>query len=101
MSRNKNIYNILKGQYSTEKTVMLADKFRSVTFRVFFDVNKFDVKYAVENLFKVSVLSVKIINVKGKRVKFKSISGRRKDWKKAVVILKKGCDINFSETENI
>lgn len=94
---NKNVYNILEGQYSTEKTVRLAEKFRGITFRVFSGANKFDVKYAVEKLFNVSVLAVKIINVKGKKVKFKSVSGKRKDWKKAIVILKKGCDINFSE----
>ena len=91
------LYKVLKGQYSTEKAVILADKFNSITFRVFNHVNKYDVKNAVQKLFNVTVRSVKIINVKGKKVKFKTYIGKKKNWKKAIVVLKKGDDINFSE----
>jgi len=97
MNKYTHFYGILKGQYSTEKAVMLADKFRSITFRVADNANKYDIKAVVEKLFNVSVLSVRTLNVRGKHVKFKSFSGKRKNWKKAIVILKKGCDINFSE----
>ncbi len=97
MNVNKYFYNILEGQYSTEKTVMLSDKFRSITFRVFIKSNKYDIKNAIKKIFGASVLSVKTVLVKGKKVKFKSFFGVRKSWKKAIVILKKGCDINFAE----
>ncbi len=97
MSKYKGFYSILKGQYSTEKTVFLADKHRSITFQVSNEANKYNIKYAVEKLFNVSVLSVRTINVKGKIVRFKSFLGKKKSWKKAIVILQKGHDINFSE----
>jgi len=97
MIKIKHLYNIINGQYSTEKAVMLAEKYRSITFRVARNTNKYNIKYAVEKLFNVSVKSVKIINVKGKTVKFKNKFGKKSNWKKAIVILKKGYDINFSE----
>lgn len=97
MNKYKDLYNILKGQYSTEKAVSLADKYRSITFQVSEQANKYDIKYAVEKLFNVSVLCVKTINIKGKKVRFKSYHGKKKSWKKAIVVLQKGYDINFSE----
>lgn len=97
MTKLKNIYNILQGQYSTEKAVMLAEKHKNITFKVSSESNKYNIKHAVEKLFNVSVSSINIINVKGKKVRFKNTIGKRKCWKKAIVILKKGHDINFSE----
>ena len=78
MIKLKYFYNILEGQYSTEKAVMLADKYKSITFRVSNKSNKSSIKRVVEELFKVSVSSVKIINVKGKKVRFKNIIGKKK-----------------------
>ena len=97
MKKYKDLYSILLGQYSTEKSVMLADKCNSVTFRVSIDCSKYDIIYAVEKIFNVIVKAVRIINVKGKRTKFKNVLGRKKSWKKAIVHLDKGYDINFSE----
>jgi large subunit ribosomal protein L23 len=53
------------------------------------------VKAAVELLFKVTVESVQIANVKGKQKKFGRFMGRRKSWKKAYVCLTAGQEINF------
>lgn len=97
MNNYKNFYEILKGQYSTEKTVYISDKFNGITFKVLKKSNKYEIKNAVEKLFKVSVISVKTINIKSKNVKFKGFSGKTKSWKKAIVFLKKGDVINFSE----
>ncbi len=96
-NRNKCLYNIIEGQYSTEKTERLADKYQNITFSVDKRSNKYDIRYAIEKMFGVVVKSVRVINVKGKKTKFKNVIGKKKDWKKAVVILKKGYDINFSE----
>jgi len=97
MINNKNIYTILEGKYSTEKTVNLADKNNSITFLVSTYSNKYDIKHAVENLFKVSVLSINIMNMKGKKIRYKSFIGKKKNWKKAIVKLKKGYNIKTSE----
>jgi len=97
MIKIKHLYNIIYGQHSTEKAVMLADKYKSITFKVDSNAHKYSIKYAVEKLFNVLVKSVRTINVKGKKVRFKNKFGKKSNWKKAIVILKKGYDINFSE----
>lgn len=92
-----NNINIIKGQHLTEKTSLLNEKNKSVVLHVDKKTNKLEIKKAIENIFKVQIKSVRIINVKGKKVKFKSIIGRKKNWKKAIISLKEGYTINFSE----
>lgn len=97
MNDIKFLYNTLVSQYSTEKTVNLVSSLNCFTFVVSNDSNKNSVKKVVEKLFNVIVLSVKIINVKGKSVRFKNSFGKKKDFKKACVYLADGHSINFSE----
>jgi large subunit ribosomal protein L23 len=59
-----------------------------------------EIKGAVELLFskgenKIEVLSVQVLNVKGKKKRFGRVAGRRSGWKKAFVCLKPGQEINF------
>jgi large subunit ribosomal protein L23 len=77
------------------KATYVADKNEQVIFRVAPDATKPEVKAAVELLFKVSVESVQIANVKGKQKRFGRFMGSRKNWKKAYVCLKPGQEINF------
>ncbi len=95
----KRLYTILLGSQTTEKSVRIADQSRQITFRVAKDATKIEVKNAVEKIFNVVVEAVRIINVKGKLKKFKQVEGRRKGWKKAMVSLKEGHDINLAEFE--
>lgn len=97
MKKIQNFYNTLKGQYSTEKTANILEKFNKFTFKVDKKANKKNIKHIIEKLFNVSIISIKTINVKGKRVKFKNSFGKQNDWKKAIVTLKNGNNINFSE----
>ena len=50
-------------------------------------------------LFEVEVDSVRTLNVKGKTKRHGSSFGKRKDWKKAYVVLKEGQDIDFAGSE--
>ncbi len=90
-------YNTLKSYRNTEKSVRIADKYKQITFKVARDATKIDIKFVVEKMFSVIVTSVNIINVKGKTKKFKQIEGKRQDWKKAILSLKEGHDINLAE----
>jgi len=83
------IYQILKAPHITEKTTNLAEKNQYV-FRVWQKANKNEIKKAIENLYKVKVMDVKIINVPAKRRRLGRISGWRKGYKKAIVRLKEG-----------
>lgn len=91
------LYRIIQGPLTTEKSVRAADKFRQITLKVVKDATKAEVKYAIEKLFNVVVSSVRTSNVKGKVKQFKQRQGQRSSWKKAIVKLTEGHDINFAE----
>ncbi len=89
------LMQVLLAPQVSEKATYVADKNEQVIFRVAPDATKPEVKAAVELLFKVSVESVQIANVKGKQKRFGRYMGSRKNWKKAYVCLKSGQEINF------
>jgi len=89
------LMQVLLAPQISEKATYLADKNEQVVFRVDSSATKPEVKAAVELLFKVTVDSVQIANVKGKQKKFGRFMGARKNWKKAYVCLKAGQEINF------
>ena len=94
------LMQVLLAPQISEKATYVADKNEQVIFRVAADATKPEVKAAVELLFKVSVESVQIANVKGKQKRFGRYMGSRKNWKKAYVCLKPGQEINFVEGGN-
>jgi len=59
-------------------------------FKVMRDATKPEIKKAVETLFGVKVEAVRVANVHGKVKRQGRFVGRRPDWKKAYVVLKKG-----------
>ena len=71
------------------------------TFRVHIDANKFQVKQAIEELFKVDVLTVNVSTTKAKEKSRNRgrtrIKGWTSPWKKAVVTLAAGQKIEFFE----
>ena len=71
------------------------------TFRVHLDANKFQVKDAIEELFKVEVIDVNVSTTKAKEKSRNRRRGRQKGWtspwKKAVVTLAAGQKIEFFE----
>jgi len=93
------LLNILLAPQISEKATFVAEKNEQVIFRVVSDATKPEVKAAVEKLFKVTVDSVNITNVKGKQKRFGRSLGRRSDWKKAYVCLAAGQEINFAASE--
>lgn len=81
----------------TEKTVMQKEAHNQVTFLVDPGANKTEIKKAVEALFKVKVEGVNTINTLGKIKRMGRSSGKRKDFKKAIVTLKAGDKIEYFE----
>lgn len=70
---------------------------RKYTFRVHPDAHKTQIRQAVEELFDVEVESVNIVKVKAKPKRRGMIVGRRPGWKKAIVKLKEGHEIEIFE----
>jgi large subunit ribosomal protein L23 len=82
----------------SEKTTLLADEKNQHVFRVATDATRTEVKQAVEELFKVKVDKVRILNVKGKNKRFGGRLGKRSDMRKAYVTLSADNDIDFAGT---
>ncbi len=59
--------------------------------------NKIEVAKAIKAVYGVEPTAVNIINMQGKQVARGRIRGQRKDWKKAIVTLKKGDTISIYE----
>jgi large subunit ribosomal protein L23 len=93
-----NVYEILKRPISTEKSGILSDYYGQYTFEVDRRANKLQVKEAVEKIFDVDVVSVNIMNMPAKRGRFgRRLVVRKPAWKKAVVTLAPGQEIQFFE----
>ena len=82
-------YRVLKTPQVTEKATDLVKKNQYV-FKVWPRANKVEIKKAIENLYGVDVLDVKIIRVPAKRRRLGRIRGWRKGYKKAIVKIKEG-----------
>jgi large subunit ribosomal protein L23 len=80
----------------TEAATFMAED-NKYAFKVANNANKQQVKKSIEELFKVSVISVRTINVPGKRKTRGRVEGMKSGYKKAIVTLKKGDSINVFE----
>jgi large subunit ribosomal protein L23 len=80
---------LLVAPHVSEKAAVLASK-GTYVFDVPCSANKLEVRKAVESLYSVHVSDVRMVRGKGKVVRRGRVAGSRKDWKKALVSLKKG-----------
>ena len=90
-------YQIIKRPLITEKATKQKEQVNQLTFEVDRHANKILVRNAIENIFKVKVLNVTVINVRGKKRMVGRNVGRKPDWKKAIVRLAPGENIEFFE----
>jgi large subunit ribosomal protein L23 len=66
-------------------------------FEVALDANKVEIRHAVEKLWNVEVLAVRTAIVRGKEKRMGRFVGKRSNWKKAVVTIAPGQNIEFFE----
>lgn len=95
----KDIYQILKGPLVTEKSTTQRAESNKVAFWVDLNVNKKDIKEAVEKMFNVKVLDVNTMRVPGKtkRTGKLRIISKGTTRKKAYITLKQGDKIALFE----
>ena len=89
------LMQVLVAPIVSEKATMIAEKTNSVTFKVLQDATKYEIKAAVELMFKVDVQAVAVLNIKGKTKRFGKSIGRRDNLRKAYVTLKPGQELNI------
>jgi large subunit ribosomal protein L23 len=94
----KNPRQIIKRPLTSEKTTDMRINENKYIFKVDNKANKLEIKRAIEELFKVKVEDVTTMMMHGKPKRLGRFEGRRADWKKAVVKLRKGESIEFFET---
>jgi large subunit ribosomal protein L23 len=81
----------------TEKGNRLRESENQYLFEVARDANKAQIRGAVEALWKVSVLKVHTLNVRGRMRRMGRGHAKTQNWKKAIVSLKDGDRIDFFE----
>ena len=86
-----NSFEIIKTVRMTEKGTAQGQKYNQYTVVADPRANKIQIRQAVQELFKVKVLQVNTVNVRGKfRRQRTTQAGQAPSWKKAIVTLKEG-----------
>ena len=91
------LYDIIKAPIITEKTMAMKENENKYTFKVAKSANKVEIKKAVEEIFKVKVISVNTLNVLPKRKRVGRYEGFTPAYKKAIVKLAEGNKIDSFE----
>ena len=92
-----NVFDIVKTVRLTEKGTRQGEKLNQYTVVADRRANKVQIRHAVQELFKVNVIKVNTLNVRGKvRRQRTSQAGKAMDWKKAIVTLKEGQKISLT-----
>ena len=90
-----NLYDKILSPFVTEKTTNLSEQ-NKIVFKVPTKANKKNLKSNIEKIFKVNVTKVNIIN---KKTRMKTTRGKKvrvKGYKKAIITLKKGQNIDLT-----
>jgi large subunit ribosomal protein L23 len=91
------LHRIIKKALITEKSTIARDAANQYNFEVHVSANRIEVGRAVEKIFKVKVMNVRVMNVPGKKKRTGKIVGQRRSWKKAIVTLAPGNRIEAME----
>ena len=79
----------------TEKSTSLSE-FNKVVFKVNKMANKRLIKKSIEKIFKVNVIKINTINIKGKKKIVRNRKAYKSGYKKAIITLKKGQNIDLT-----
>ena len=79
----------------TEKSTSLSE-FNKVVFKVSKNANKKSIKKSIEKIFKVNVVKVNTVNIRGKVKMVRNKKAHKSGYKKAIITLKKGQSIDLS-----
>jgi large subunit ribosomal protein L23 len=88
-------YDVIVSPVITEKATKLSEA-NQVVFRVTLDSTKPQIAKAVSELFKVKVKAVNTVTIKGKNKAFRGVKYKKSDYKKAIVTLEEGSQIDVT-----
>ena len=90
-----NLLDTIVSPVITEKATTLSE-FNKIVFKVHKGANKNSIKKSIEKIFKVNVIKINTINLKGKIKLVRGKKSSRPAYKKAIVTLKKGQSIDLA-----
>lgn len=93
----RTVYEVIRRPLITEKGNLLRDEQNQFLFEVAFDVNKIEIRHAIEKAFGVRVLDVRTSIQRGKVKRVGRNVGRRPNWKRAIVTLHEDDHIELFE----
>ncbi|MBD3223041.1 50S ribosomal protein L23 [bacterium] len=91
----KDLSQVVRKPLVTERFADLRERDNKFIFEVHPDANKHEIRQAIEHYFGVKVTDVRTMNVRGKVKRLGRFSGKRADWKKAIVTLSEGDSIDL------
>ena len=90
-----NLLDTIVSPVITEKATTLSE-FNKTVFRVHKGASKNSIKKSIEKIFKVNVIKINTINLRGKTKIVRGKKSSRPGYKKAIVTLKKGQSIDLA-----
>ena len=90
-----NLLDTILSPVITEKATILSE-FNKMVFRVHKSASKNSIKKSIEKIFKVNVIKINTINLRGKTKLVRGKKSRRSGYKKAIVTLKKGQSVDLA-----
>jgi len=94
VQKQKIAYRVLIRPLITEKLNLLKEQGK-YGFEVVQNTNKIEVGKAIEEIYGIKPSDVNIIRIQGKKVRKGRITGKQKDWKKAIITLPKGKNLEI------
>jgi large subunit ribosomal protein L23 len=86
-----NTFDVIQTVRLTEKGARQSEKYNQYTIKADPRATKTQIRLAVQELFKVKVVKVNTLNVRGKARRQRTAqAGKAPNWKKAIVTLKEG-----------
>lgn len=99
MAKQLHLYDVIKRPVITEKSTEIADDNNQYVFEVDMRANKIQIKDAVERIFDVDVIKVNTMVMAPKRGRrLRTFYTRKSAWKKAIVTVPAGQNINLFNT---
>ena len=90
-----NVLDTIISPKITEKATSLSE-FNKIVFKVHNGATKRSIKKSVEKIFKVKVVKINTVNIRGKIKIVRNKKAYKSGYKKAIVTLKKGQSIDLA-----
>ena len=91
------MYQVIRYPVISEKSNLVAERHQQFVFEVAPDATKSEIREAVRKIFNVRVLSVQVLNRKGKRKRFQNVMGQQSSRRTAYVRIHAEDDIDYSQ----